>query len=40
MFWALQLDLVGKDEIKKLADNKQPWETKDIMDKLVDCCHE
>ena len=40
MFWALQLDLVGKDEIKKLSDNKQPWETKDIMDKLVDCCHE
>lgn len=40
MFWALRLKIINIPDIKKQADNEQPWTLKDIVNKLVNCCDE
>jgi hypothetical protein len=50
MFWGLRLKLIDTKGIKKINDNQlnksdtspsdKPWELEDIVNKLVDCCHE
>jgi hypothetical protein len=50
LFWALRLKLVDVSGLKKISDDKlnvhdvkgseKPWTTEDIVNKLVDCCHE
>ena len=50
LFWALRLKLIDTKGIKKVDDNqlnihdqsdgKKPWQVEDIVNKLIDCCHE
>ena len=40
LFWALRLKLLDSGELKQKAAAEQPWQLKDIVAKLVDCCDE
>jgi hypothetical protein len=52
LFWALRLKLVDAGGLRKISDGKlnvhdqspgqeqKPWNVEDIVNKLVDCCHE
>lgn len=49
LFWAVRLKAIDVSGVKKVQDNqinkddagtKQPWSFEDIVNKLVDCCHE
>lgn len=40
IFWGLRLKLIDLPKIKKLAAEEKPWDLKDILNKLVDCCDE
>ncbi|HEY4499542.1 MAG TPA: hypothetical protein VJH70_00200 [Candidatus Paceibacterota bacterium] len=40
MFWALRLKVIDASGFKKMAADEKPWSYQDIVDKLVDCCHE
>ena len=40
IFWGLRLKLINMPEMKESAKSEKPWDLKDIVDKLVDCCDE
>jgi len=40
MFFALRLKIISVCDIKDIAAEEKPWTTKDIVNKLVDCCKE
>jgi len=40
MFFALRLKIIDVSNLKKVPDENQPMNMKDIMTKLVDCCKE
>ncbi|MEK7543065.1 MAG: hypothetical protein AAB503_02060 [Patescibacteria group bacterium] len=49
MFWGIRLKILDVSDVKKINDNqinksdsgtKKPWTFEDIVNKLVDCCHE
>jgi hypothetical protein len=40
MFWALRLKVITVDEVKENTASEKPWTVEDIVEKLVDCCHE
>ncbi|OGY58100.1 MAG: hypothetical protein A3D47_00480 [Candidatus Colwellbacteria bacterium RIFCSPHIGHO2_02_FULL_43_15] len=40
IFWALRLKILDVSELKKVPVGDKPWSYEDIVDKLVDCCHE
>jgi hypothetical protein len=40
LFWAVRLKLVNVSDLKEKADADKPWDLKDIVDKMVNCCDE
>jgi hypothetical protein len=40
LFWAVRLKLIDTKQFKEKAGEEKPWDLKDIVDKLVDCCDE
>ncbi|MDP2638898.1 MAG: hypothetical protein Q8P06_01875 [Candidatus Azambacteria bacterium] len=40
LFWALRLKLIDTAGFKKIATDEKPWQLKDILNKLIDCCDE
>ena len=40
MFFALRLKIINIPDVKNIAEEEKPWTTKDIVNKMVDCCKE
>ncbi len=40
MFWGVRLKLVDLKDLKAAAAKDKPWDLKDIVEKMVNCCDE